>query len=152
MHCTLQYTIDTKKYSIKLFNSSYVWSICSQKMTFSTRKSGIPLESSGIPPESSGISPGISGIPFFKFEFTFRSENAVFGGISSGIPFPVIGGICKKTKRWTLHETNRKGPGASPDSRNFSALQSYAYVWVIPKGFSWTRCLDEAEGSTQSKA
>ena len=106
MHCTLQYTIDTKKYSIKLFNSSYVWSICSQKMTFSTRKSGIPPESSGIPPESSGISPGISGILFFKFEFTFRSENAVFGGISSGIPFPVIGGIRKKkTKRWTLPET-----------------------------------------------
>ena len=99
MHCTLQYTIDTKKYSIKLFNSSYVWSICSQKMTFSTRKSGIPPESSGIPPESSGISPGISGIPFFKFEFTFRSENAVFGGISSGIPFPVIGGIRKKNEK-----------------------------------------------------
>ena len=99
MHCTLQYTIDTKKYSIKLFNSSYVWSICSQKMTFSTRKSGIPPESSGIPPESSGISPGISGIPFFKFEFTFRSENAVFDGISSGILFPVIGGIRKKNEK-----------------------------------------------------
>ena len=68
-------------------------------MTFSTRKSGIPPESSGIPPESSGISPGISGIPFFKFEFTFRSENAVFGGISSGIPFPVIGGIRKKNEK-----------------------------------------------------
>jgi len=54
-------------------------------MTFSTRKSGIP--------------PGISGIPFFKFEFTFRSENAVFGGISSGIPFPVIAGICKKYEK-----------------------------------------------------
>ena len=92
MHCTLQYTIDTKKYSIKLFNSSYVWSICSQKMTFSTRKSGIP-------PESSGIPLGISGILFFKFEFTFRSENAVFGGISSGIPFPVIGGIRKKNEK-----------------------------------------------------
>ena len=64
-------------------------------MTFSTRKSGIPPESSGIPPESSGI----SGIPFFKFEFTFRSENAVFGGISSGIPFPVIGGIRKKNEK-----------------------------------------------------
>ena len=99
MHCTLQYTIDTKKYSIKLFNSSYVWSICSQKMTFSTRKSGIPPESSGIPPESCGISPGISEISFFKFEFTFRSENAVFGGISSGIPFPVIGGIRKKNEK-----------------------------------------------------
>ena len=85
MHCTLQYTIDTKKYSIKLFNSSYVWSICSQKMTFSTRKSGIP--------------PEISRILFFKFEFTFRSENAVFGGISSGIPFPVIAGILKKNKK-----------------------------------------------------
>ena len=91
MHCTLQYTID-KKYSIKLFNSSYVWSICSQKMTFSTTKSGIP-------PESSGIPLGISGILFFKFEFTFRSENAVFGGISSGIPFPVIAGICRKNEK-----------------------------------------------------
>jgi len=56
-----------------------------KKMTFSTRKSGIP--------------PGISGILFFKFEFTFRSENAVFGGISSGIPFPVIGGIRKKNEK-----------------------------------------------------
>jgi len=58
-------------------------------MIFSTRKSGIP-------PEISGIPPGIFGIPFFKFEFTFRSENAIFGGISSEIPFLVIVGICKK--------------------------------------------------------
>ena len=102
MHCTLQYTIDTKKYSIKLFNSSYVWSICSKKMTFSIKKSGIP-------PESSGISPGISGIPFFKFEFTFRSKNTVFGEISSGIPFPVIGGIRKKNEKVNPDRSTARG-------------------------------------------
>ena len=114
MHCTLQYTIDTKKYSIKLFNSSYVWSICSQKMTFSTRKSGIP-------PESSGISPGISGIPFFKFEFTFRSENTEFGGISSEIPIPDKAGICVENEKVIpalrsnsfRHSASRQGPTCS---------------------------------------
>ena len=142
MHCTLQYTIDTKKYSIKLFNSSYVWSICSQKMTFSTRKSGIPPESSGIPPESSGISPGISGIPFFKFEFTFRSENAVFGGILFGIPFPVIGGIRKKTKKVNpVYAPARAHPPATQSSTSHASHQP---VWCVARWTQRVTCGAEA--------
>ena len=85
MHCTLQYTIDTKN-----ILSNYL--ILHMFGAFVVKNNIFHQKSSGIPP-------GISGIPFLKFEFTFCSKNAVFGGISSGIPFPVIGGIRKKKRK-----------------------------------------------------
>ena len=76
MHCTSQYTKNTNNILSNYLILHIFGAFSSQKIPFFTEKSGIP--------------PGISGILFFKFEFTFRSENAVFGGISSGILFLVI--------------------------------------------------------------
>ena len=87
MHCTLQYTIDTKNILSNYLILHIFGAFSSQKIPFFTKKSGIP-------PKSSGIQPGISGILFFKFEFTFPSENTEFGGISSEIPIPDKAGIC----------------------------------------------------------
>ena len=99
MHCTSQYTKNTNNIISNYLILHIFGAFSSQKIPFFTEKSGIPPESSGIPPKSSGIPPGISGIPFFKFEFTFRSENTEFGGNSSEIPIPDKAGICVENEK-----------------------------------------------------
>ena len=72
MHCTSQYTKDTNNILSNYLILHIFGAFSSKKIQFFTEKFGILPESNGI--------------PFFKFEFTFRSENTEFGGISSEIP------------------------------------------------------------------
>ena len=93
-------------------------------MTFSTKKSGILSESSGIPP-------GISGIPFFKFEFTFHSENAVSAEFRPEFRVRWSSGFVKKTKMWTLAVS----PGGVPEMH----AQLYKRPLSLTRRFYWSR-------------
>ena len=61
MHCTSQYTKDTNNILSNYLIFHIFGAFSSKKIQFFTEKFGILPESNGI--------------PFFKFEFTFRSEN-----------------------------------------------------------------------------
>ena len=74
--------------------------------SFSVNMHHFPVEKPRISVEITEISLGIHRNFVFEFKSPFRSEIAKSAEISAEIPFPVIGGILRKTERLTLITIN----------------------------------------------